>query len=281
LEELMPILSPIVCKDYTLRFEKTLIMGILNVTPDSFSDGGLYYDVDTAVTHGKKMVSDGADIIDIGGESTRPGSAPLSEKEELERILPVLTHLLEETSIPISIDTYKPHVADACLKTGAHILNDITGMINPEMRKIAAVHKIPIILMHMKGTPKTMQQNPTYQDLLGEITTFFREQITQTRKEGIQHIIIDPGIGFGKTVEHNLQILKHLRTFKTLNCPICVGPSRKSFIGTITGLSVKERLEGTLAAVTIAIMNGANIVRIHDVNECKRAVQVIDAIRSV
>jgi dihydropteroate synthase len=275
----MSTLSPIVCEEYTLRFEKTLIMGILNVTPDSFSDGGLFNDVDAGVAHGKKMVSDGADLIDVGGESTRPGAMPLSEKEEIARVLPVLTQLLHEVSVPISIDTYKPLVADACLKTGAHLINDITGMINPQMRKVVAKHKAPVILMHMKGTPKTMQQDPTYPDLLGEITAFFQKQITTGRKEGIQQIIIDPGIGFGKTVEHNLQILKHLSVFKTLRCPICVGPSRKSFIGTITGLSVKERLEGTLAAVTVAIMNGANIVRVHDVSECKRAVQIIDAIQ--
>ena len=272
-------LSPIVCRDYTLRFEKTLIMGILNVTPDSFYDGGLFADVDTAVAHGKKMVSDGADLIDVGGESSRPGSAPLSEKEELDRILPVVTRLLDEVSVPISIDTYKPLVADACLKAGAHLINDITGLTNPEMRKVVAKYKVPVILMHMKGTPKTMQQNPTYQDMLGEITAFFREQITKARKEGIQHIIIDPGIGFGKTVEHNLQILKHLGVFKTLGCPVLVGPSRKSFIGVITGESVKERLDGTLAAVTVAIINGTNIVRVHDVKECKRAIQVVDAIR--
>jgi len=272
-------LSPIVCRDYTLRFEKTLIMGILNVTPDSFYDGGLFADVDTAVAHGKKMVSDGADLIDVGGESSRPGSAPLSEKEELDRILPVVTRLLDEVSVPISIDTYKPLVADACLKAGAHLINDITGLTNPEMRKVVAKYKVPVILMHMKGTPKTMQQNPTYQDMLGEITAFFREQITKARKEGIQHIIIDPGIGFGKTVEHNLQVLKHLTKFKCLGCPILVGPSRKSFIGVITGESVKERLDGTLAAVTVAIMNGANIVRVHDVKECKRAIQIVDAIR--
>jgi len=254
-------------------------MGILNVTPDSFSDGGLFTNIDTAVAHGKKMVSDGADVIDVGGESSRPGSAPLSEKEELDRIFPVVTRLLNEVSVPISIDTYKPLVADACLKAGAHLINDITGMINPEMRKIVAKYKVPVVLMHMRGTPKIMQQNPIYQDLLGEITAFFQKQITKARKEGIQHIIIDPGIGFGKTVEHNLQILKHLEVFKALGCPILVGPSRKSFIGTITGLSVKERLEGTLAAVTIAIMYGANIVRVHDVKECKRAIQVVDAIQ--
>jgi dihydropteroate synthase len=279
LGRMMLKLSPIVCKDYTLRFEKTLIMGILNVTPDSFSDGGLFADIDTAVAHGKKMVSEGADVIDVGGESSRPGSAPLSEKEELDRILPVVTRLLDEVSVPISIDTYKPLVADACLKAGAHLINDITGLTNPEMRKVAVKHNIPVVLMHMRGTPKTMQQNPVYQDLLGEITAFFQEQIATARKAGIQNIIIDPGIGFGKTVEHNLQILKHLGEFKSLGCPILVGPSRKSFIGMITGLSVKERLDGTLAAIIVAVMNGANMVRVHDVNECKRAVQVADAIR--
>jgi dihydropteroate synthase len=277
----MPPLAPIVCKEYTLRFEKTLIMGILNVTPDSFSDGGLFNDVDTAVTHAKKMFSDGADLIDIGGESSRPGSEPLSEKEELARILPVVTRLVDEVSVPISIDTYKPLVADTCLKAGAHLINDITGLTNPNMRRVASKNNVPVVLMHMLGTPKIMQQKPVYQDLLGELIAFFQKQITTAHNTGIQQIIIDPGIGFGKTVEHNLQILKHLETFKTLGCPLLAGPSRKSFIGTITGLPVNERLEGTIAAVTIAVMNGANIVRIHDVKECRRAIQVVDAIRGV
>jgi dihydropteroate synthase len=276
---MMVTLSPIVCGEYTLLFEKTLVMGVLNVTPDSFSDGGLFADADSAVEHGKKMVSDGADLIDVGGESTRPGSIPLSEKEELDRILPVVTRLLDEVSVPISVDTYKPLVVDACLKAGAHLINDITGLTNQNMRQIVAKYNVPVVLMHMKGTPKTMQQDPVYHDVLGEIKTFFQKQVAVTHKTGIQQVIIDPGVGFGKTVEHNLQILKHLGAFKTLGCPILVGPSRKSFIGTITGLSVKERLEGTLAAVTVASMNGANIVRVHDVKECKRALQIADAIR--
>jgi dihydropteroate synthase len=276
---MMVTLSPIVCGEYTLLFEKTLVMGVLNVTPDSFSDGGLFADADSAVEHGKKMVSDGADLIDVGGESTRPGSIPLSEKEELDRILPVVTRLLDEVSVPISVDTYKPLVVDACLKAGAHLINDITGLTNQNMRQIVAKYHVPVVLMHMKGTPKTMQQDPVYHDVLGEIKTFFQKQVAVTHKTGIQQVIIDPGVGFGKTVEHNLQILKHLGAFKTLGCPILVGPSRKSFIGTITGLSVKERLEGTLAAVTVASMNGANIVRVHDVKECKRALQIADAIR--
>jgi dihydropteroate synthase len=277
----MSPLTPITCKQHTLRFEKTLIMGILNVTPDSFSDGGLFNNRDAAVAHAKKMVSDGADLIDVGGESSRPGSEPLSEKEELARILPVVIRLVDEVSVPISIDTYKPVVADACLKAGAHLINDITGLTNPKMRTIAAENNAPVVMMHMQGTPKAMQQKPVYQDIIGEIKAFFQRQIIAAQKAGVRQIIIDPGIGFGKTVEHNLQILKHLDAFKTLGCPLLVGPSRKSVIGTITGLPVNERLEGTIAAVTVAVMNGAHIVRIHDVKECRRAIQVVDAIRGV
>lgn len=273
-------LSPIICREHALRFDKTLIMGILNVTPDSFSDAGLFKDVDAAVVQGKKMVSEGADIIDIGGESTRPGSMPLSEKEELHRVLPVVTQLLDEVCIPLSIDTYKPRVAEACLKAGAHLINDITGLTNPEMRKIIAKSNTPVVLMHMQGSPKTMQLNPCYKDVLAEISAFFHKQIATAHDEQIQQVIIDPGIGFGKTVQHNLQILRHLGTFKTLGCPILVGPSRKSFIGEITGLPVTERLSGTIAAVAIAAMNGANIVRVHDVKECRQALQIVDAIRS-
>ena len=277
----MAQLPDLICKEHTLRFDKTIIMGILNVTPDSFSDGGLFDDVDTAVEYVKKMVSEGADLIDIGGESTRPGSHPLSEKDELARVLPVIQNLIDKVSIPLSIDTYKPHVADVCLKTGAHLINDITGLTNPEMRKVIAKNKVPVVLMHMKGSPTTMQQNPQYNNLLGDLTVFFRKQINIARNEHIEQIIIDPGIGFGKNTEHNLQILKQLTTFKSFGCPLLVGPSRKSFIGAITGLSVKERVEGTIAAVTVAVMNGADIVRVHDVKECKRALQIVDAIRGI
>jgi dihydropteroate synthase len=279
--EMMSGLPPIICKEHTLRFEKTLIMGILNVTPDSFSDGGQFHSVDGAVTQAKKMVADGADIIDIGGESSRPGSDPLSEKEELRRILPVVQQLVTEIPVPISIDTYKPHVADTCLNEGAHVINDITGLTNPEMRTIVAKHDVPVVLMHMLGTPKNMQQNPVYQGVLGEITSFFQHQMTIAKNAGIHQIIIDPGIGFGKTLQHNLEILRHLDVFTTLGCPVLVGPSRKSFIGTITGQPVDKRLEGTIAAVTIAVLNGANIVRVHDVKECVQALQVVDAIRGV
>jgi dihydropteroate synthase len=256
-------------------------MGILNLTPDSFSDDGLYRDTDTAVAHAIKMVADGADIIDIGGESSRPGSIPLTEQEELQRVLPVLSRLQGEIPVPISIDTYKPNVASKCLDAGATIINDITGLTNPEMAKVAREYQVPVVVMHMKGSPQTMQDNPEYQDVIEEIKTFFAKQIALVCNEGIESIILDPGIGFGKTVEHNLLILRHLEAFTQLCCPVLVGPSRKNFLGMITGLPVKDRIEATIAAVSAAVLNGANIVRIHDVQECKRAIQVADAIRGV
>jgi len=277
----MVTLQPMACGSYTVSFDRTLLMGVLNVTPDSFSDGGLFFDEETAVTHAQHMVRDGADIIDVGGESTRPGSASLSAKEELERVLPVVTRLAHELSVPISIDTYKPAVAKACLKAGAHLVNDISGLSNPEMVTLIAKHDVPVIIMHMQGTPTNMQDHPTYEDVIKEINMFFHERITLARNGGIKKVIIDPGIGFGKTLEHNLLIFKHLDAFATHGCPLLVGPSRKSFIGKITGLPPQERLEGTIAAVTVAVMNGAQIVRVHDVKECKRAIQVADAIRGV
>lgn len=272
-------LKTINCSNYHLNFNKTIIMGILNITPDSFSDGGLFIEVDKAVTHAKQMVEEGADIIDIGGESTRPGSDTISDDEELKRIKPIITRLIKEVNVPISIDTYKPKVVEECLKLGAHLVNDITGLRNKEMMNVVAEYKVPVVIMHMKGMPKNMQENPAYEDVVNEIKEFFSDRIIEARKTGINDIIIDPGIGFGKTTKHNLQILKRLSEFKSLGYPILVGPSRKSFIGNITGLSVNERLEGTLASISIAIINGANIVRVHDVKECKRAVQIAEAIR--
>jgi len=272
-------LKAIKCGNYELNFDKTIIMGVLNVTPDSFSDGGLFVDVDKAVEHAKQMFNDGADIIDIGGESTRPFSDAISEEEELRKVKPVIQGLVNEINIPISIDTYKPKVAEECLKLGVHLVNDITGLGNEEMIKVVAKHKVPVVIMHMKGMPKNMQENPTYDDVIREIKEFLSKRTSEARKAGINDIIVDPGIGFGKNTKHNLQILKRLNEFKDLGCPILVAPSRKSFIGNIIGLAVTERLEGTLAAISIAVMNGANIVRVHDVKECKRAVQIADAIR--
>ncbi len=273
-------LKEIKCGKNILKFDRALIMGILNVTPDSFSDGNLFLNPNNSIKHAKQMVKDGADIIDVGGESSRPGSDAVSEEEELGRVSQIIKKLKDEIKVPISIDTYKPKVAEECIKLGASIINDINGLRNEEMVKVAAKYKAPVVIMHMKGSPKTMQKNPEYKDVIKEIKQFLAKQIKKAKKAGIKDIIIDPGIGFGKTTEHNLHILKNLSEFKELKCPILVGPSRKSFIGNITGLPVNERLEGTLAAISIAIMNGANIVRVHDVKESKRAVMVAAAIKN-
>jgi dihydropteroate synthase len=275
----MPHLPPMKIGSYSLSFDHTLIMGILNLTPDSFSDGGIYLDPDMAVDHAKQMVTDGADIIDIGGESSRPGSTPVSKDEELNRVLPVIKRLHNEVKVPLSIDTYKPAIARACLDAGATILNDITGLTDPEMVCAAADSHAPVVMMHMKGSPRTMQANPVYQDVVNEVSHFFSKQINVVRSHGVEQIILDPGIGFGKTLHHNLLILRHLDAFTALGCPVLVGPSRKNFIGVLTGQPIHERLEGTIAAVVAAVLNGANIVRVHDVRACKRAVQVADAIR--
>ena len=253
-------------------------MGVLNVPPDSFSDGGKFIDLDTAVLHAKRMVAEGADIIDIGGESSRPGSDPVSLEDELARVVPVIERLSREIAVPLSIDTTKPEVARVCLQTGASILNDINGLRDPDMIQVAAQAGVPVIIMHMQGKPKTMQENPVYTDVVTDINNFFVDRIAAAHAAGIQEIIIDPGIGFGKTLDHNLEIFRRLREFSSLACPILMGPSRKSFIGKITGLDVADRLEGTIAAVTISILNGASIVRVHDVKECKRAAMIADAV---
>jgi dihydropteroate synthase len=264
---------------HTLDFSKTRIMGILNVTPDSFSDRGKFIDVDKAVAHAKKMVENGADIIDVGGESSRPGSNPIDEKEEIKRIKPVIKKLAKELTVPISIDSYKPRVVEEALAVGASMINDINGLRDERMFAIAVQHQVPVIIMHMQGTPKTMQENPSYGDAVREIKGFFSKQVRDARDAGLQHLILDPGIGFGKKLEHNLHILKRLKEFKELNCPVLIGTSRKSFLGDITGLPVNKRLEATLISNAVAIMNGANIIRVHDIPECKQVVQIVDAIR--
>lgn len=260
--------------------DRTLIMGVLNITPDSFSDGNLFMNLDDAISHAKQMVKDGADIIDVGGESTRPGSLRISEKEELKRVRHVVEALSKEINALISIDTYKPKVAEECLKRGARIVNDITGLAEQKMLDVVKKYDASVVVMHMKGKPKDMQENPQYGDVVVDIKKFLKGRIAKARMAGIKEVIVDPGIGFGKTAEHNLQIINRLREFTELKCPILIGTSRKSFIGNVTGLNVNERLEGTLASVAIAVMNGANIVRVHDVKECKRAVQVADAVRN-
>ena len=256
---------------------RTLIMGILNITPDSFSDGGKYININKAIKRALQMVKDGADIIDIGGESSRPGADSISAQVELARDRPIVAKLIKKIKVPISIDTYKPEVADACLKLGASIINDITG-IDVEMRKVVAKHKATVVIMHKQGQPKTMQKNINYNNIINDIKKFLKDRVEKARQAGIHDIIIDPGIGFGKTLEHNLLIIKNLSEFKKLKYPILIGTSRKSFIGKITGENEDNRLEGTIASNAVAIMNGANVIRVHDVKECKKAAQIVDAI---
>jgi len=258
---------------------RTHIMGILNVTPDSFSDGGKFQNVDQAVRYAMKMVEDGADFIDVGGESTRPGSEPVPLDEELRRVIPVIERLVKLTNIPISVDTYKSEVAERALNSGAVIVNDISGLqFDKSMSKTVAQLKASIILMHIKGIPRTMQIAPEYKNLIEDVCSYLETSVRIAKENKIEQIIVDPGIGFGKTLQHNLEILRRLNEFKRFGFPILIGPSRKSFIGKILDLPVDQRLEGTIAAVVVGVMNGANIVRVHDVREVKRAVQVIDAI---
>jgi dihydropteroate synthase len=264
--------------DYCSR---TLIMAILNVTPDSFSDGGKFYDPVCAIQHGVKLARDGADIIDVGGESTRPGSESISVPEELKRVMPVVEALAREVDIPISIDTYHAEVASRALDAGASIVNDTSAMrFDPRMLGVVAERGVPVILMHMKGRPKDMQVDPSYDDLLTEIHAFFEERIGTAEKGGVapEKIVIDPGIGFGKTVTHNLLILKHLSSFESLGKPILVGTSRKSFIGNILQAEVEQREEGTAATVAVGICNGAHMVRVHDVSKIAPVVRMTDAI---
>ncbi len=259
----------------------TLIMGVLNVTPDSFSDGGEYLAPDVAIVRAKQLQDQGADIIDIGGESSRPGSERISAQQELDRVLPVLEVLTKELEVPVSIDTYRTAVAEPALAAGVAMINDISALrFDADMAALAAEYGVPLVLMHMQGEPKTMQEHPTYDDVVAEIREFLENQVSVALAAGVQKeaIVVDPGIGFGKRVRDNYEILRRLREFLSLEVPLLVGPSRKAFIGAVTGLGPGERLEGTLAAVTACVLNGAHIVRVHDVTQAKRAVMVADAI---
>ena len=270
---------------------RTCVMGILNVTPDSFSDGGVFLDCDSAVAHGVKMAQDGADIIDIGGESTRPFSTSVSSEEEIKRVIPVIAKLTKRIHIPVSIDTTKAKVAKAAIKAGASIINDISAMrYDHDMAKIAADYGVPVILMHMQGTPETMQVSPCYNNFFKDIKHFFEGAIAVAENNGIlrSRIIIDPGIGFGKTVQHNLLIIKQLNELKSLNVPILVGPSRKSFIRHIlkNNKTEEKRVDfslvevGTQAAVAMAVMKGAHILRVHNVVDTVATLKIIEAVRS-
>ncbi|HEX7464966.1 MAG TPA: dihydropteroate synthase [Actinomycetota bacterium] len=260
--------------------ERTLVMGILNVTPDSFSDGGRYLDRAAAIEHAARMVDDGADIVDVGGESTRPGSDPVPASEERDRVVPVVEALASSVSVPISIDTRKAEVARAALGAGATIVNDVSAGADPQMFDVAKGAGAGLVLMHMQGDPKSMQRAPRYDDVVAEVEEYLRGRIEAAESAGVpfESICVDPGIGFGKNLEHNLSVLKRLDVLASLGRPVLVGPSRKRFIGTILDLPEDDRAEGTAGAVAWSVAHGANVVRVHDVKEIARLVRVVDAI---
>lgn len=271
--------------------KRTLIMGILNVTPDSFYDGGKYSTLKDALKRAEEMVEEGADIIDVGGESTRPGSLPVSEQEEISRVEPVIKELTKLTGgkIPVSVDTYKSKVAERSIDSGAQMVNDISGLsFDDRMASLVSKKKVPVIVMHIKGTPKNMQEKPYYRDVISEITGYFAKRIKYALSKGIkkENIILDPGIGFGKTTAHNLTILKNLKKFSGLGFKLAIGTSRKSFIGKILGseqkpLPADERLEGSIVTALIAAQEGVKILRVHDVRETKKALRIFEEIRSI
>ena len=268
--------------DWLLSKKKqSLIMGILNVTPDSFSDGGKYLEKNTAINHALEMIDQGADIIDIGGESTRPFSDPVSLKEEISRVVPVIEGIRKKSDICISIDTTKSQVATAALNSGASVINDVSAMeVDPLMVDVALKFDCPLIIMHMKGTPKNMQDDPQYESLISDIKDYLLDRIDFIISKGInpKKIVIDPGIGFGKTVENNFEIIKNLNHFTTMNFPVLLGASRKSFIGISLNLPEEDRLEGSLAANIIGFQNGAKIFRVHDVAETNKALIIANKI---
>jgi dihydropteroate synthase len=262
---------------------RTVLMGIVNVTPDSFSDGGRFLDPEAAIAQARALAAEGAEILDLGAESTRPGSRPVSAAEEQERLLPVLVRLLAGPPCLVSIDTTKPEVAEAALARGAHMVNDVTGLAGgPDLARVCARYGAGLCLVHMQGTPATMQEDPHYDDLLGEVRARLAAAVATAEAAGVapEAILVDPGIGFGKTVSHNLTLLKRLDALAPLGKPILVGPSRKRFIGSLLDLPPTERLEGTLAACTAAVRSGAHLLRVHDVAAVRRAVRVAEAIQS-
>jgi dihydropteroate synthase len=261
---------------------RTHVMGVLNVTPDSFSDGGRYFVLDKAVEHALAMAGEGADIIDVGGESTRPYAPKISANEEMDRVIPVIESLSEELTIPISIDTYKHEVAQEALKCGASMINDISALrFDPQMASIAAEAGVPVVLMHMKGTPENMQDNPTYEDLITEILDFLKDAEKGAMAAGINEdlIVVDPGIGFGKTFDDNLKIIRELSRFHVLKKPVLLGPSNKAFIGHILDREPDQRDAGTMATIAYMVMNGAHIIRAHNVKNTVETIKMIEAIK--
>lgn len=262
-------------KGLRLPFARPLVMGIINVTPDSFSDGGRFMTPDAAAGLAARLAGEGADILDVGGESTRPGAEPVSAEDEAGRVIPVIRRIVRRHhGIPVSIDTLKPEVARQALAEGAAIINDVGGLGDPGMMELAAESGAPVVITHMKGTPRTMQRRPAYRDVVETIVSFFKERVRACRKAGVERIILDPGIGFGKTARHNLQIINRLDRITRLGYPVMVGASRKSFIGKTLGLPVDEREEATIAVNVLAVAKGASIVRVHDVKANARAVMM-------
>src|SRR6478609_4553864 len=270
------------CRQFEFRFPRpALVMGIVNVTPDSFSDGGQYCDTDAAVSHGLDLAQQGAAILDIGGESSRPGAAPVSEQEELNRVIPVIEGLAARTQVPLSIDTMKPAVARAALTAGASIINDIAAnRTDDAMWRLVAETGAGYVAMHMQGLPQTMQSRPAYGDVVTEVKDFFHDRMARLNAIGVtaDQVVFDVGIGFGKTLEHNLQLLSALGSFTTLARPVLLGVSRKSFIGALTGANVAERLPSSLACACLAVTAGVQIIRTHDVTETVQAIRMTEAI---
>ncbi len=272
------------CRNRTLNCDvRPLIMGILNVTPDSFSDGGRYPDADAAVAAARQMVADGADIVDVGGESTRPGAEGVNVDEEIRRVVPVIEALAAETDVVISVDTMKAPVADKAIACGAHIINDVTALTHdPAMVDVARDTGAGVVLMHMRGSPRTMQDDPRYDDVTEDIRQYLAARVEDAVDAGLNReaLAIDPGIGFGKTAEHNVQLVAHLDRFTSLGRPVMVGLSRKRFVGMLTGAPVEGRLAGSLAGLSCSVLNGANVMRVHDVPESVQAARVAAAVRA-
>ena len=261
--------------------QRTRVMGVLNVTPDSFYDGGRYWDPLTAVRHGQRLAEEGADVIDVGGESTRPGAEPVDPEEEIRRVIPVIERLKDRIEQPVSIDTRKAEVARRAIGAGARLVNDVSGLTaDPDMTGTVAAEGVPVVIMHTAGTPRDMQRNPGYRDTVGEIVEWLDARIAHAVAHGIRRsrIIVDPGIGFGKRLSDNLLLIRSLASFQRLNRPILIGPSLKSFIGRVLDAEKDDRMEGTAAAVALSVANGASIVRVHDVREMSRVVRMTDAI---
>lgn len=265
----------LISKGLSLSLERPHVMGILNVTPDSFSDGGHFSQIERAMAHARQMVSDGATLIDIGGESTRPGAPDVSEQEELDRVIPVVERLVAELNVMISLDTSKAAVMREGCKAGAHLINDVRALLEPGALAVAAEADVPVCLMHMQGQPRTMQAEPHYDDLLGEVRAFFDERIAACLAAGIrrQQLLLDPGYGFGKTLAHNYQLLAQQSKLLDYQLPLLVGMSRKSMIGNLLGRPVDDRLAGSLACALIGMQHGARIIRVHDVRETMDALR--------